>query len=307
MCYIVEIAKHGSVSGAASALYMTQSALSAAVKDMEEELGIRIFTRTNRGVILTPDGEDCLRYCREILERADRFTSRYRNRDTANTFFSVSAQHLPFAVRAFDALLADFMPGRYKAAIYEVPTGRLIEDVASGHSEFGVLAVVEDQMRLLNKKLLAGDLLFTQLACLNTYVFLRREHPLGGEERLSLEQLKQYPYVTYDQSADPIYFTEETILYEPLDRCVHVSDRATKMSVLRSSDAFSIGVDLPNFNRDIYFRKHATELIAIPFADQAEPVLVGYLEKNGHIRTEIGQRYIELLAEHLNSLALPRT
>lgn len=88
---------------------------------------------------------------------------------------------------------------------------------------------------------------------------------------------------------------------------MHVSDRATKMSVIRSSDAFSIGVDLPNFNRDIYFRKHATELIAIPFADQAEPVLVGYLEKNGHIRTEIGQRYIELLAEHLNSLALPRT
>lgn len=307
MRYIVEVAKHHSVSRAAAVLYMTQSALSAAVKDAEEELGIQIFLRTNRGVKLTPDGEDCLRYCREILEQADRFAARYKNRDTVNTYFSVSAQHLPFAVRAFDELLTDHSPNRYNAAIYEVPTGQLIQDVASGISEFGVLAVTADQLKMLNKTLAAGDLYFTQLACLKTYVFLRREHPLGSEEQLTLNQLKQYPYVTYDRSADPIYFTEETLLYEPLDRCIHVSDRATKMSVIRSSDAFSIGVDLPNFNRDIYFQNRSTELIAIPFADQMEQILVGFLEKNGNIKSEIGQKYIELLGKHLSRLSLPGT
>ena len=307
MRYIVEIAKHNSLSGAAAALYMTQSALSAAVKDVEEELGIQIFVRTNRGVFLTPDGEDSLRYFREILEQTDRLVARYKNRDTANTYFSVSAQHLPFAVRAFDELLKRFAPGSYNAAIYELSTGELIQNVASGHSEFGVMAVTADQMRLLNRSLVSGDLLFTQMACLNTYVFLRREHPLGGEEKLTMEHLRSYPYVTYDRSEDPIYFTEEAILHEPLNRCIHVSDRATKMSVIRSTDAFSIGVDLPNFNRDIYFKNSSTELIAIPFADQSEPMLVGYLEKNGHIRTEIGQRYIELLAEHLKMLSLPIT
>lgn len=307
MRYIVEIAKHNSLSGAAAALYMTQSALSAAVKDVEEELGIQIFVRTNRGVFLTPDGEDSLRYFREILEQTDRLVARYKNRDTANTYFSVSAQHLPFAVRAFDELLKRFAPGCYNAAIYELSTGELIQNVASGHSEFGVMAVTAEQMRLLNRSLVSGDLLFTQMACLNTYVFLRREHPLGGEEMLTMEHLRSYPYVTYDRSEDPIYFTEEAILHEPLNRCIHVSDRATKMSVIRSTDAFSIGVDLPNFNRDIYFKNSSTELIAIPFADQSEPMLVGYLEKNGHIRTEIGQRYIELLAEHLKMLSLPIT
>lgn len=307
MRYIVEIAKHNSLSGAAAALYMTQSALSAAVKDVEEELGIQIFVRTNRGVFLTPDGEDSLRYFREILEQTDRLVARYKNRDTANTYFSISAQHLPFAVRAFDELLKRFAPGSYNAAIYELSTGELIQNVASGHSEFGVMAVTADQMRLLNRSLASGDLLFTQMACLNTYVFLRREHPLGGEEKLTMEHLRSYPYVTYDRSEDPIYFTEEAILHEPLNRCIHVSDRATKMSVIRSTDAFSIGVDLPNFNRDIYFKNSSTELIAIPFADQSEPMLVGYLEKNGHIRTEIGQRYIELLTEHLKMLSLPIT
>ena len=307
MRYIVEIAKHNSLSGAAADLYMTQSALSAAVKDVEEELGIQIFVRTNRGVFLTPDGEDSLRYFREILEQTDRLVARYKNRDTVNTYFSVSAQHLPFAVRAFEELLKRFAPESYNAAIYELSTGELIQNVASGHSEFGVMAVTAEQMRLLNRSLASGDLLFTQMACLNTYVFLRREHPLGGEEKLTLEHLRRYPYVTYDRSEDPIYFTEEAILHEPLNRCIHVSDRATKMFVIRSTDAFSIGVDLPNFNRDIYFKNSSSELIAIPFADQSEPMLVGYLEKNGHIRTEIGQRYIELLAEHLKMLSLPIT
>ena len=103
-------------------------------------------------------------------------------------------------MRAFDELLTDHAPSRYNAAIYEVPTGQLIEDVASGISELGVLAVTADQLRMLNKTLTAKDLYFTQLACLKTYVFLRREHPLGSEEQLTLEQLKQYPYVTYDRS-----------------------------------------------------------------------------------------------------------
>lgn len=307
MRYIIAVAKHQSVSRAATALYMTQSALSAAIRDAEEELGIQIFLRTNRGVILTPDGEDCLRYCQEIVEKSERFTARYKNRDTVNAYFSVSTQHLPFAVRAFDELLTTFAPEKYTAGIYEVTTAQLIQDVGTGKSEFGVLAITEEQGKMLQKTFLANDLVFTPLSTLKSYVFLRKEHPLGKEDTLSLSQLAAYPYVTYAHSADPIFFTEETILYEPLDRCVHVSDRATKMSVIRSSDAFSIGVDLPNFNRDIYFQNRSTELIAVPFADQTEQIQAGYLERNNHIQTDIGSRYLALLKKHIRKLSLPGT
>lgn len=306
MRYIMEVARCGSFSRAASALYMVQSALSAAIRDTEEELGIQIFLRTNRGVQLTPDGQDCLRYCQEIVERSDRLAARYKNRDTVNTVFSVSCQHLPFAVRAFNELLSGWT-GTYNAGIYEVGTAQIAEDVRTGKSQLGVLAVSESQRKILEKNFSASNLCFTRLADVKTFVFLRREHPLGQEAALSMEQLRQYPYITYDHSVDPIFLTEETILYEPLRRCIHVSDRATKMSVLRSSDAFCIGVDLPNFNRDIYFRNRSTELIAIPYAGQPEPIQVGYLEKNDHVRSEIGAQYLELLQAHLARLSLPGT
>lgn len=305
--YIVEIANQKSFSKAAAALYMTQSALSASVKDTEEELGIQIFLRTNRGIQLTPDGEDCLTYCKEIIERSDRLSTRYKNRDTRRVHFSVSTQHLPFAVRAFNELLELSALKQYHMAIYEVSTAELLEHVAANKSEIGVLAVPEDQLKLLHKSFYAKDLFFVQTAQLSKYVFLRRNHPLGGCEQLTLEQLKPYPYVTYDRMSAPIYYTEESVVYEPLDRCIHVSDRATKMSVIRTLDAFSIGIDLPNFNRDIYFRDRSTELVAIPFVDQSDPIIVGYLEKNGHVLSENAVRYIELLAKHIRKLALPGT
>lgn len=305
--YIVEIAKQKSFSKAASALYMTQSALSASVKDLEEELGIQIFLRTNRGIKLTPDGEDCLTYCKEIVERSDRLSTRYQNRDTGRTYFSVSTQHLPFAVRAFNELLEASSQSHYNMAIYEVSTAELLEHIAANKSEIGVLAVPEEQLRLLHKSFYGKDLFFVQTAHLKKYVFLRRNHPLGGSDCLTIEQLKPYPFVTYDRTTAPIYYTEESILYEPLDRCIHVSDRATKMSVIRTLDAFSIGIDLPNFNQDIYFKDRSTELIAIPFVDQSDPIIVGYLEKNGHVLSENGSRYIELLAKHIHRLSLPGT
>lgn len=307
MRYIIAVAEHRSVSKAAAALFMTQSALSASIRDAEEELGIRIFLRTNRGVVLTADGEDCLRYCQEIVERSDRFVARYKNRDTSNTYFSVSSQHLPFAVRAFDELLATTVPESYSVGIYEEATTEVIQDVGAGKSEFGILAITEEQGKMLQKVFLSNDLSFTPLAVLKTYVFLRKEHPLGQEAELSMAQLSEYPYVTYEHSADPVFFTEETALYEPLQRCIHVRDRATKMSVIRSSDAFSIGVDLPNFNRDVYFQNRSTELIAVPFSDQAESIQVGYLEKNNHIQTEIGGQYLALLKKHIRKLSLPGT
>lgn len=304
--YVIEVANCQSFSKAAKALFMTQSALSAAVKETEEDLGIQIFQRTNRGVSLTPDGEDCLKYCKEIVERSDFLTARYRNRNPVRTYFSVSAQHLPFAVRAFDELLGSLDPNSFDIAMRETQTNIVLHDVSTERSEIGVLALTPQQRALLNKSLYVHDLTFVETARLRTYVFVCRTHPLANRSEVTLEELKNYPFVTYDQEQAPSYFSEESLFYAPLKKNIHVCDRATKMAVIRSSDAFSIGVDLPNFNRDIYFKNSSNELAAIPFADQPEPLLIGYLMKNGHSLSQIGVRYLDLLLKHIDLLQMPQ-
>ena len=304
--YVVEVANSQSFSKAARSLFMTQSALSAAIKEVEDELGILIFKRSNRGVQLTPDGEDCVKHCKEIIERADYLSLRYQNRGSLQTCFSVSAQHLPFAVRAFDALLEELPAVGYDVAIRETETLHILHDVSSGRSELGVVAMTDKQLQLINKALYIHDLAFAELARLQTYVFMRKRHPLAERQSLALEDLCPYPFVTYDQTQAPGYYSEESLFFAPMVKNIHVSDRATKMSVIRSTDAFSVGVDLPNFNQDIYFKRRAAEMVAIPFSDQADPIAVGVLMKNGHAPSDIAQRYIALLNEHVERLRVPR-
>lgn len=303
--YIVEIANYKSFSRAAKALFMTQSALSAAVRETEDELGIQIFKRTNRGVSLTADGEDCLKYCKEIIERSDFLSMRYQRRNAVHTSFSVSTQHLPFAVRAFNELLEGIDMENYDVAIRETETNHILHDVGTGRSEVGVTAFLPSQLTLINKALYLHDLAFVELSRLKAYVFLRKKHPLADHESLSLAELKAYPFVTYDQEKAPNYYSEESLFFEPTMKNIHVSDRATKMSLIRSTNAFSIGVDLPNFNQDIYFRRRNTEMVAIPFEDQTDLIQAGYLIKNGRLLSPTGAKYVHLLVEHIDKLKMP--
>ena len=265
-----------------------------------------IFLRSNRGVTLTPEGEDCLKYCKEIIARSDYLSSRYQKRDTVRTYFSVSAQHLPFAVRAFRELLDRAAPSAYDAAIRETNTSDILHDVSTEKSELGIVAFQPEQLELIQKSLYVHDLVFTELSKMNTYVFVRRQHPLASRASISLEDLQDYPFVTYDQEDAPSYYTEEALFFKPLQRNIHVCDRATKMAIIRSSDAFSIGVDLPNFNKDIYFKNSTTELAAVPFDDQQSKLIVGYLVKAGHPLSELAMAYLQLLREHMRKLVLPK-
>ena len=149
------------------------------------------------------------------------------------------------------------------------------------------------------------DLSFHELARLQTYVFLRKRHPLADQASLTLADLLPYPFVTFDQTQAPSYYSEESLFFAPMTKNIHVSDRATKMSVIRSTDAFSVGIDLPNFNLDIYFKRRAAELVAIPFADQPDPIRVGLLTRNGHSLSDIGERYVTLLRQHIEKLRPP--
>lgn len=305
--YIVEIASTRSFSQAARNLFISQSALSSSVKDTEQELGIEIFQRSNRGVSLTPAGEDCIKYCKEIVERADYLLNKYKADTEQHMYFSVSSQHLPFAVRAFDELLISIPSPTFDLAIREVGTAQMLHDVSTGKSELGVGAFQEEQLKLLKRSLFIDDLQFTEIAKLDTYVFLRTHHPLAEKSALTMEDLKDYPYVTYDEEDAPNYYSEESIFFKPFRRCIHVQDRSTKMSLIRSCDAFSIGIDLPNVNKDIFFRNSNSAMIAIPFADQKEMVQVGYLRKNTGQPSQVAQQYIELLKTHANMLILPIT
>ena len=156
--YILEIADSRSLSKAARKLFISQSTLSAALKELETDLGVELFQRTNRGVTLTYDGEDFIRYAREIVEQTQYLEQRYHSRKSLPMRFSVSTQHLPFSVRAFIELFKEADTDTYDMAIRECDTNSVIHDVAGNKSELGILAIQESHLRTMEKLLVSYEI-----------------------------------------------------------------------------------------------------------------------------------------------------
>lgn len=298
--YAIEIASCNSFSQAAKRLFVSQSTLSAAIRDMEEDLGIQIFHRTNRGVTLTYDGEDFIRYAKEIVELSQYLEQRYQARKTIPMRFSVSSQRLPFATRAFTRIFQKMDSQSYDMAIRECDTNSVIHDVSTQKSELGVLAIHDSHKKSLQTLFSSCDVCFHEIAAMGNYAFFRAGHPLSEKPSVTLKDLEDYPFVTYDQGLENSHFSEEPLFYKILSRSVHVCDRSTKIALVRKTDCFSIGPGLTNSNAD-NFHKGQGEILAKPLEDPLGELHLGYILKNGLAVSQLGAAYLEFLKEDVLS------
>jgi DNA-binding transcriptional LysR family regulator len=108
--YVRTVADKGTISEAAKALFLSQPSLTAAIHELETELGVTIFHRTNKGIILTSDGEEFLGYARQVLEQTALMEEKYAGKAPGKHRFCVSTQHYSFAVEAFEPFQRDHPP-----------------------------------------------------------------------------------------------------------------------------------------------------------------------------------------------------
>ena len=149
--YVITVANSNSMNEAARTLFISQPSLSAAVKDLEEEIGVELFRRTNRGISVTPEGEEFLGYARQVVEQYELIETKYVSKEQAKKKFSVSTQHYTFAVNAFVELVKQFGMDEYEFAIHETKTYTVIEDVKNFKSEIGILYLNDFNCNVLTK------------------------------------------------------------------------------------------------------------------------------------------------------------
>ena len=197
--YVTAVAGTGTISGAAQALFLSQPSLTAAIRELEQELNITIFSRTNRGVVLTAAGEEFLGYARQVLEQADLIEERYTGSAPRRHRFSVSTQHYSFAVEAFVDLLKEYGGPEYDFRIRETKTYEIIEDVSRLRSEVGVLYLNEFNRPVLTRVLREHELEFHPLFTARPHVFVSKANPLAERRALTLDDLAPYPRLSYEQ------------------------------------------------------------------------------------------------------------
>lgn len=239
--YAVTVAECGNVTAASQKVFISQPSLTTAVHELENEIGITIFSRTNKGVVVTNEGDEFLGYARQVLEQASLIEEKYLGKEQKRSRFSVTCQHYSFAVNAFVDVIKQFGGTEYDYTLRESRTSKIIDDVSRLKSEIGILYMNKSNSEVISKLLKKNDLVFSELFTAKPHVFISKTSPLAKKERITLEDLKPFPYLTYEQGEyNSFYFSEEPLPDIDHKLNIKVSDRATLFNLLIGLDGYTV-------------------------------------------------------------------
>ena len=288
--YVIEISASSSMREAATKLFISQPALSASVKELEDELGILIFERSNKGIVLTDEGRDFLTYAKKAVSQyeivEDRFLSQGRDKER----FSVSTQHYNFAIKSFNEVIKKFNPDKYIFSIHETKTNEVLENVRTMKSEVGIVSYSGSNEDLIKKLFKDYGLEFYPLMKRDTYAYLWENHPFADRDIISLEELRDYPCISFDQSDDGnFYLTEEAMADYDFDKMIKSDDRATTMEIMSELSGYSIGSGMLAGDEAIL-----KGIVSIKLKEE-DPLMIGYILRKDSKLSQYGQAYVEEL------------
>ena len=293
--YVTTIANIGSISEAAKRLFVSQPSLTKAIKELEKELGITIFDRTNKGITVSKEGERFLGYARQVLEQAALLEEQYKSQSGGKKQFSVSTQHYSFAVNAFVELLKGAGIDQYDVSLRETQTYEIIDDVAHMKSEIGLLYYNDFNRPVLEKLIHTNELTFTELFTAHPHIFIGKTHPLAHKEVVSMDELEEYPYISFEQGDhNSFYFSEEIFSTVVRPKHIRVRDRASLFSLLLGLDGYTVSSGV--IDKEV----NGENIISVPLAEEGL-MHIGYITNNKMQRSRLGQEYIHALEQYVSN------
>lgn len=292
LVYAVKIADTKSMNKAAAELFISQPALSGAVRDLEEELHIELFIRTNRGIVVTTEGEEFLSYARQMVELNKMIDERYIEQKQSKKKFSVSMQHYSFAVEAFIELGRQFSMGEFELAVHETKTYEVIENVRDYRSEVGVLYLNDFNEKAMKKIFTENGLEFFPLFVCGVSVYLSKTHPLAEKEKIEFGELEDYPCLSFEQGEkNSFYFAEEVLSTLHYKQIIKADDRATMLNLMVGMQGYTLcsGIICEELN--------GGNFVSVPL-DTEDTMTIGYVKRKNMPLSVLGQKYIEILKKY---------
>lgn len=292
--YVVAVAEKGTISKASKELFVSQPSLTNAIRELEKEMNVSIFNRTNKGTVVSQEGEKFLRYARQVLEQASLLEGAFKGNVKQKKSFCVSTQHYSFAVNAFVDLIKKYGEDEYDFSLRETETYEVIDDVAKMKSELGIVYLNSFNEKALGKIFKSNNLKFTELFTANPHIFVSTSNPLANKKSVKMKDLSPYPYLSYEQGEhNSFYYSEEIFSTEERLKNIRVTDRATLFNLLIGLNGYTVcsGVIDSSLNGE--------NIVSIPL-DKEGVMRVGILNHNDIIQSEMAQYYINSLSKYIN-------
>lgn len=290
--YVIAVAEAKSMNEAAKQLFISQPSLSCAIKELEEELGIEVFRRSNKGVFVIPEGEEFVGYARQVVEQYKLIETKYIDKTNIKSKFGVSTQHYTFAVNAFVQMVKQFGMDEYEFAIRETKTYEIIEDVKNFKSEIGILYINDFNQKVLSKLFAEYGIEFHPILDCHIYVYMWKGHPLAKRKEISLEELEEYPCLAFEQgNNNSFYFAEEVLSTYQYKQLIRATDRATLLNLMVGLNGYTLcsGIICEELNGEDY--------CAVRLKSD-EKMTIGYISRKGTAISSLGIKYIEELKKY---------
>ena len=291
--YAITVAETGIITAAAKKFYISQPSLTNAIHELEKEMNLVIFQRTNKGILLSGEGEEFLGYARQVLEQAAILEDKYKGNGGGKKQFCVSTQHYSFAVNAFVDLIKEYGQEEYDFSLRETQTYEIIEDVAHMRSEIGILFLNDFNETVLRKILKTNDLEFHELFVAKPHVFISRKHPLADRQVITNQELEAYPYLSFEQGEhNSFYFSEEIFSTSERKKNIRVRDRATLFNLLIGLNGYTVCSGV------IDKKLNGKDIIAVPLQDEGD-MRIGYITHRKAVPGRLAATYLEALRKYL--------
>lgn len=291
--YAIMVADTGTITEAASKLYISQPSLTNAIHELEKEMNIVIFNRTNKGITISREGEEFLGYARQVLEQASILEDKYKSGNGGKKQYCISTQHYSFAVNAFVDLIKKYGQEEYDFSLRETQTYEIIDDVAKLRSEIGLLFINDFNEAVISKILRSQELEFHELYVAKPHVFISSKHPLAGKQIITNDELQEYPYLSFEQGEhNSFYFSEEIFSSSERKKNIRVRDRATLFNLLIGLNGYTVCSGV------IDKKLNGKDIIAVPLADESD-MRIGYITHKRGILSRLGTTYLEAIRKYL--------
>lgn len=294
--YAVEVAKTKSISKAAENLFMGQPNLSRAIRELEENLGITIFNRTTKGISITPEGEEFLRYARRIISQVDEVEELYRNGKTKKQSLSVC---VPRAIY-FSEALAEFsnhIRTDAPAEIFykETNSMRTINSVIKEDFNLGILRY-QSTFEQYFRSMFSEKKLYSEVIGEFSYILLMsKTHPLAQKEEIMPEDLSDYVEVVHADPyvpSLPMIDVKKAELSEYVDKRIYVFERASQFVLLEKTKNTFMWVS--PVSQDILDRHNLVQKTCRASKKRYRDILI---YRNDYQLTDLDRLFIEKVKE----------
>ncbi|MCD7954571.1 MAG: LysR family transcriptional regulator [Lachnospiraceae bacterium] len=291
--YVLVLANSSTMKEAAHKLFISQPALSLSMHELEKEINFQIFEKSNKGISLTERGNEFLSYAKQAVGQYELVEKRYLDRHEDRLCFSVSMQHYVFAVQAFVNVIRLLNADKYVCSVRETKTDEVLTDVRDMRSEIGVISYSKSNENIMKRLFSDYQIEFAPLTVRETFAYVWKGHPLADRSEVSLEELREYPCVSFDQSSNnEFYLTEEALGDYEFERLIKSNDRATSSEIMAELNGYSIGTGI--MTESIILMD---EFIAVKLKEE-DPLTIGYIVRKNQALSDMGKLYIEELKKY---------